>query len=334
MDNKNIVSYLKREIKGFDIENRISHSTNEATTRENLIHPFLEILEYRNMYDYTHEQGIQGGNKVDVSIHLGENKPIIFVECKQVDYTLNKNHIKQLNNYCNKNSSVKIALLTNGVIYNFYTKNKDEWNHTTPFFSFNIREYDKIDLETLANFCRQELDIAKIINHAQEIYFHQSFENAFFELVKNPSNGFIREIHKYMGGSRMNKKMGKKISSLINSYSVKNVYDKLLLSNERDPNSGIITTDKEMEFFHLIKGLLGSSNIRNEDLERIGFRDYKGCFNLLIDDSRQKIICYLVEKQNSYTLGIQGEKIKLDDLDIVNLKKYKSRLVKSANLYL
>ena len=56
--------------------------------------------------------------------------------------------------------------------------------------------------------------------------------------------------------------------------------------------------------------------------------------NTTDDDSRQKIICYLVEKQNSYTLGIQGEKIKLDDLDIVNLKKYKSRLVKSANLYL
>ena len=57
---KQIIKYLAKELKGFEIEKRIERSNNEAQTRDNLIHPFLNILRYNGLDDLTHEYNTTG----------------------------------------------------------------------------------------------------------------------------------------------------------------------------------------------------------------------------------------------------------------------------------
>ena len=56
-DLKQLTKALKKSLDNFDIDKRISHATNETTTRNSLIHPFLEdLLSYDAMEgDFTHE---------------------------------------------------------------------------------------------------------------------------------------------------------------------------------------------------------------------------------------------------------------------------------------
>ena len=335
---KQIIKYLAKELKGFEIEKRIERSNNEAQTRDNLIHPFLNILRYNGLDDLTHEYNTTGGRKVDISINLGKPSPQIFVECKRTNENLKK-HINQLNEYCNTkdHSSVKLSILTNGVIYNFYTENENEskWNHLNPFFSFDLLNYDNTDLEKLVDFMKDQIELKSIITEANDFYFTEKFEESLFEIIRSKDSSFIELIKREMGNKQRGTKIKEKIENLVNSYSIKNVYDKLVILDSKNSNTGIITTDDEIQFFNIVSTLIASSSkIKNNEIERITFRDYKNCFNLLIDDNRRKWICLIEEKQKYFKLIIntngKQEDFQLETIDITSLMKYKNKLVEST----
>tara|TARA_B110000285_G_C14562212_1_gene354003 strand:- start:238 stop:501 length:264 start_codon:yes stop_codon:yes gene_type:complete len=81
---KQVVNQLKKQLSNFDVEKLLSHSNDEAQTRDNLIHPFLNILNYEKIQDYTHEFVAdlkdKKGKKVDIAITLGKKTPIILIE--------------------------------------------------------------------------------------------------------------------------------------------------------------------------------------------------------------------------------------------------------------
>ena len=334
---KQEIKYLLNTFKNFEIEKRILNSKNESETRDYLIHPFLDILNYDRIDDLNHEYNTRGGKKVDISLNLGGNHPLIFIECKKASSKLSPKNIDQLNSYCNSSDgeNVKLAILTNGIIYNFYVENENtnKWNHLEPFFTFNLQEFDNSDLENLVNFMRNKIELKEILKEANDYYYTESFENALFNILNNKDIELITLINKKMGGKRTTPGIQKRISNLINSYSLKNIYDRIVLKDSQTANSGIITTDKELRFFNIVKTLLAtSSNIKDVDIDRISYRDFKGQFNILIDSSRQKRVCSLVTNQTDFNLEINGEEniIKLDTIDVASLKKYKKHLVEST----
>ena len=91
----------------------INNSQNETTTRDFLIHPFLDLLNYDRIDDYTHEVtadlGGKQGKKVDVAITLGGKNPVILIECKKSTLNLNDNHYRQLREYCMDITTAKIG---------------------------------------------------------------------------------------------------------------------------------------------------------------------------------------------------------------------------------
>jgi hypothetical protein len=333
---KQITNQLKKSFDNWDFNLAINSSKDEYQTRDNLIHPFLNILNYAKLIDYTHEHiadmGEKKGRKVDVAITLGKKDPLMLIECKSVNAKLNDNHFRQLNEYCLYSPTAKIGILTNGVIYNFYTVNSREKKglNTKPFFTFDLTSYDMSQLETLALFNRQSIEINDILQEAEDVYFLDNFDNALFKTLVE-TDDLVKLIFKNMGGLRSTEKSLKQIKDLINSISIKTALDRIVQKEISESNSGIITTVEEIKAYNVIKTILAmSSKIKAVDLDRISYRDLKNSFLIIVDEKQTKNICSLVFKEKLKAIDINGNRYELEDVSVSSITKLKRELTESA----
>ncbi len=333
---KQITNQLKKSFDNWDFNKAINHSNDETQTRDNLIHPFFNILNYSKLDDYTHEyisdMGDKKGRKVDIAITLGKKEPLMLVECKSATAKLNDNHFRQLNEYCLYSPSAKVGVLTNGIIYNFYTVNQKEKKglNSKPFFTFDLTNYDNSQLEMLALFNRQSIEINEIIQEAEDVYFLDNFDNALFKTLVE-TDDLVKLIFKNMGGLRSTEKALSQIKGLVNSISIKTALDRIIQKEISESNSGIITTAEEIKAYNVIKTILAmSSKIKAADLERISYRDLKNSFLIIVDDKQTKNICSLVFKEKLKAIDINGNRFELDDVTVSSITKLKKELTESA----
>jgi len=96
----------------------------EEATKQSFILPFFQALGYdvfnplEFIPEFTADVGIKKHEKVDYAI-LQEGKPLILIEAKSCNEKLDK-HDSQLFRYFGTTES-KFAILTNGIIYKFYS---------------------------------------------------------------------------------------------------------------------------------------------------------------------------------------------------------------------
>jgi hypothetical protein len=337
MELKQIKQKIKKELANWDFEKAIEYSgRNESQTRDFLIEPFFnKILCFNPMDDYLHEYSIQIGSttkKVDMTITLSGNDPDILIECKASTSNLNS-HFGQLNEYCLYQKQVKIGVLTNGIEYRFYSRSSDsnEILIETPFFCFNLNDYDDYDLEFLARFFKLNISIKDILEEAEEIHFLDRFNDSFFDVISKKEDGLIKLIFNEMGGKRISTKVSEKIYNLINSISLEQVLDKLKSKESADNKRGIVTTSDEIKAFNIIKTILSLSTKFKEDIERITFIDYKNHFSVVLDDNKFRGICSIETNTNSIKLKIWDEdEYEINHISVAELTKYKNQIVNAA----
>ena len=223
MEKKQILQKIKKDLSNWDFKKAIAASgSNEANTRNFLIEPFFnKILGYSPIDDYLHEYSVKIGEstkKVDMAIALSGNKPDILIECKPTSRDTAKD-FGQLNEYCLYNKEVKIGVLTNGVVYKFYSRSEDadEILHKDPFFEFDLIDYDDSDIDDLSSFFRKTISLSDILENASESYFIENFNKALLNTLAEPTEDFIKLIYRKMGGKRTSPKISNKIFKLINS---------------------------------------------------------------------------------------------------------------------
>lgn len=334
---KQITNNLKKQLDNWDFQKAINASKDETQTRDNLIHHLLGILNYQKIDHYTHEfyadMADKKNRRVDIAITLGKKEPVILIECKSATSKLTDNHFRQLNEYCLYTPSAKIGIVTNGIIYNFHavdTKSKKGLN-PKPFFVFDINNYGTSELEKLALFTLQDLEIKNILMDAEDVYFLDEFDNALYSILAQPSDDFAKLIFKEMGGQRSNDKVLTQIKELINSVSIKTSLDKIIKKEIAESNTGIITTDEEIKAYNIIKTILAmSSKIKDPQLSRISFRDMKNKFAIIVDDNQNKNICSIVFKDRSKVVEINNTRFELEDVSVATITKLKRQLTDRA----
>ncbi|HNG91135.1 MAG TPA: type I restriction endonuclease, partial [Saprospiraceae bacterium] len=111
--------------------------------------PFIQLLGYdvfnhkEVVPEFTADAGIRKSEKVDYAL-IKDEKPIILIECKKCADKLDK-HGTQLIRYFTF-SSAKFGILTNGVVFWFFTDlDKANIMDTHPFFQFNLTDYTDSD---------------------------------------------------------------------------------------------------------------------------------------------------------------------------------------------
>ena len=123
----------------------------EEATKMACIVPFLSNLGW-NCYspsevvpEFTADFGTKAGEKVDYALKV-KDKVYAIVECKKLNEPLKRTYVSQLFRYFSV-TRCKIAVLTNGVRYEFYA-DTDRANvlDEVPFFVFDINEFTKVDV--------------------------------------------------------------------------------------------------------------------------------------------------------------------------------------------
>ena len=143
----------------------------EEATKTSLILPFFQHLGYavfnsrEFMPEATADVASKKGEKVDYAIALN-GQPVIIVEAKQLNTILSDKHIAQLFRYFST-SSVKIAILTNGDDYWFFTDTqKVNSMDTEPYLKLRMSALSDDDISQLYNYSKEkvlDLDIAENI---------------------------------------------------------------------------------------------------------------------------------------------------------------------------
>lgn len=131
--------------------------TSEEGSKTSLVLPMLGALGYdvfnpkQVTAELTADVGVKRGEKVDYAI-MSSGKPHLIIECKKIGDPLGPQAISQLFRYFTA-LRVKFGVLTDGLIYQFYT-DMDTPNimDNNPFFEFNLLAHTQSDLEFLDRF--------------------------------------------------------------------------------------------------------------------------------------------------------------------------------------
>lgn len=329
-------------------------STEEAT-KMSLIVPMFQILGYDVFNpmefcpEYTADVGIKKGEKVDYAI-LENGTPNILIECKSCSDQLNK-HSSQLFRYFGT-TSAKFGILTNGIIYRFYT-DLEESNKMdlVPFLEIDMLNLKDSSLNELKKFCKENYDRDKIFSTAEELKYSSLIKGLLSSEYESPSEDFMRFVLNHIYDGQKNQRIIEKFtpvvkkafSSFINEIVNNKISSALTKDTEEnsdkeeeilaEPVSKIITTEEEIESFYIIRGMLAEV----VPVEDIVHRDTESYFGILYKNNNRKPICRINLDKKNKQLFIPDENKKFERIYIDSLNdlyKYKKRLIEVVKRYL
>jgi predicted type IV restriction endonuclease len=322
---------------------------NEQATKTAFIMPFIQALGY-NVFnpmevapEFTADVPGVKGEKVDYAI-IKDNKPIILMECKSCHENLeNPKHSSQLYRYFHV-TDAKFSILTNGIIYRFYTDiDKSNIMDDKPFFEFNVLNFSDSDVNELKRFSKSTFDINELSDVAQNLLYTKEIKRIMAEQLSEPSPDFVKffaskvysgkmmatvvdkftEITKRSLKDFINERITDRLKSAIDlpeasteRTTVENTKNTETGTNNLPKEEQILTTQEELEAFYLVKSILRE----NIDIGRVKYKDTVNYFGINLDGNVKKTICRLYlnsTKKSIAVLDAQGKeaKTKISSLD-------------------
>ena len=328
-------------------------STEEAT-KMSMIIPFFQLLGYDVFNpgefcpEYTADVGVKKGEKVDYAILINGN-PEILIECKWCGESLSK-HGSQLFRYFG-NSPAKFGILTNGLIYQFFT-DLDEANKMdlAPFLEINLNDLKDAQINELKKFSKEVFDKDNIFSTASDLKYSSLIKGLLAKDLDDPSDEFVRYILSNVYDGQKNQKVIDKFKSIVkksftgfvNDIVNQKISSALTPEADEQPNdtpildeqkSKIVTTEEEMEAFYIVRGILAGTI----PIEDVVYRDTESYFGILYQDNNRKPLCRInLDTKNKQLLipdeNKNFERIYIDSLN--DIYSYKNKLITVAKRYL
>jgi hypothetical protein len=327
----------------------------EEATKNALIMPFINLLGY-DIFDPTEvvpefvaDVGIKKGEKVDYAIKK-DDKIIMLFECKHCGGDLNVKHASQLFRYFSV-TDARIAVLTNGIIYKFFTDleatNKmDE----KPFFEFDITDLNEVTLTALKKLTKEAFNIDEIIASAGELKYTHQIKKLLAKEIEHPSDDIVKFFASKVFDGLLTPARKEYFSAItkraFNQFVSEKINDRLKsvmtgTSEAAESNTPIDapnkqdlveTTAEELEGFYIVKSLLRDM----VDPTRIIHRDTQSYMGILLDDNNRKPLARLYFNRSQKYLGIFDEKRNEERVTIQNINdiyQYAERLRRVFSFY-
>lgn len=335
----------------------------EEGTKNALIMPFIQILGY-NVFDpnevnpeYIADVGIKKGEKVDYAL-MKDGEPIILIECKPVNSNLREQQASQLYRYFST-TPAKVGILTNGLIYQFYT-DIEEKNvmDIKPFLEIDLANLDEQLIEQLKKYSKHSLDLDNLYDDASRLKYTKEIIQVADKEFSNPSDDFVRFFAQKVYKKKLTQKAIDQFTTITKDSLDQFLSDKinerlksamqpkpavapnedtisLTQTQEISPkNDGIITTEDEWEGYYFVKAMLHDI----VDPSKIVMRDAKSYCAILFDDNNRKPLCrfYFDGKQKYVALFDNNERQETKEPieNITDLFKLKDRIRTVAKSYL
>ena len=343
------------------VDNLKEQIQTEEATKNAFIMPFIQILGYdifnpiEVIPEFVCDIGTKKGEKVDYMI-MKDGEPILVIECKHWKENADA-HNSQLHRYYHV-SKARFGILTNGIIYNFYTDlEKPNIMDEKPFLTINLDDLKDSSIKVLEKFTKTSYDLESILDSAESLKYIKAIRKEFEAEIDNPSDEFIkllvnrffdrpltanrlsifREYTKRALTSSINESISSRLKSALsineNIHSEKEKDSEILDSIDENSESKVVTTEDEIEGFQIVKAIL--REVISAD--RIAPRDTQSYFGVLLDDNNRKPLCRLHlngGKKYIELLGNgkdAGEKVLINSLD--DIYNYKVELQKTVDNY-
>lgn len=355
------------KIKQFSkrIESLKDNLSTEEATKTSLIMPFFSLLGYdvfnpeEFMPEFTADVGIKKGEKVDYAI-LNNGEPVILIEAKWVKEELQK-HDSQLFRYFGT-SKAKFAILTNGIVYKFYT-DLEEPNKMDekPFLEINMLDIKESQVNELKKFQKSAFDVSQIMDTASQLKYSNEFKNIFARDLQNPSDELVRYFLSgaYSGQktSSVIEKFKPLIKTALNQFVTEMMNDKIktaLGTNDIDINvskdseestdianakpeepraAKIVTTEEELEAYFIIKNILKDI----VPMHDIYYKDNERYMAILYKNKTTKWICRLYFNGSKKYITVPSDvkrEERIDINDVYDIDGKKDIIINALNRYL
>lgn len=333
----------------------------EEATKTAFIMPFLhQVLGY-DVFDplevipeFTADTATKKNEKVDYAL-LKDGEVQILIECKKYGEPLSTKHAGQLFRYFSV-TNARIAILTNGAQYQFYT-DLDAPNKMDekPFLTLDIENIDEHIVPEVKKLTKSSFDVESVIDAAGELKYLSQIKKILSEQFKEPEEAFV----KFFASRVYDGVLTQKVKNSFKDITVKalkqflndRVSDRLQSALERDTSttsdtakkenhieqevdeeSKVVTTLEEIEGYNIVKAILRASI----DPSRIVHRDTQSYFGILLDDNNRKPLCRLHFNGRQKHIGIIGQDKKetkhpIDSLD--DIFNFSEELLKTPALY-
>ena len=340
------------------IETLRDNIRTEEATKNALVMPMINILGY-NVFDptevipeFTADHGTKKGEKVDYAI-MKEGNPIMLIECKPLGSELNINHASQLFRYFSV-SSVKVGILTNGVVYKFFSDleaaNKMD---DKPFMELDLLNIKEPLVEELKRFKKERFNSEELESVATDLKYTKEIKQVLQSELVTPSDEFVKYFATKVYSGRLTPGMREKFSTITKNAFSQFINDRIneilksasAMTTEKNPepveitnsdgpvDDGIATTEDEIEGYHIVKSILREI----VDPKRVVLRDTKSYCGVLLDDNNRKPICRLRFNTAQKYIGLpEGDrkevKVPIKELnDIYSLSSELQAIVKKMD---
>jgi len=244
----------------------------EEATKNALVMPFLHSVLGYDVFnpaevvpEFDADTVAKKGEKVDYAL-LKNGEVQILIECKKFREELSTKHTSQLFRYFSV-TNARIAILTNGEVYEFYT-DLDAPNKMDekPFLTFNISDLDEHIVPELKKLTKSSFDVDSVIGAAGELKYLNQIKKVLHEQFKSPEKDFVKFFtSKFYDGiqtAKVKAQFFEITKKALKQFLNNNINDQLKSAIEKHEeispeyvevvdggNSKIITTEEETDAF-------------------------------------------------------------------------------------
>lgn len=309
----------------------------EEATKNAFVMPFISTVLGYDVFnpaevipEFTADVGTKKGEKIDYAVaHDGQIQ--VLIEVKKVNDPLRIEHASQLFRYFAV-TNARIAVLTNGEVYQFYT-DLDAPNRmdAKPFLVLDFSALDETLLPELAKLTKESFDLDSVISAAGELKYIGQLKRVLAAQFKEPEDDWVRLLttRVYEGSftQRVREQFVPLVAKATRQFLNEQVNDRLknalggpdaYVSVSKDAveaepvredataaesDSDIVTTEEEVEGFRIVRAIVCSE----VSVSRVSARDGKTYCAVLLDDNNRKPVARLWLNRGKKYLGVFDE---------------------------
>jgi hypothetical protein len=306
------------------VQNQRDAIQTEEGTKNAFVMPFISTILGYDVFnplevvpEFTADVGMKKGEKIDYAI-MRDGEVQILMECKKSTEPLKIENASQLYRYFAV-TNARIAVLTNGQVYQFYT-DLDAPNRMDekPFLVLDLLDIDETLIPELRKLTKDVFDLDSIISAAGELKYVGQIKRTIAAQFREPEEEWIRFFTSRVYDGPQTQKVREQFAPLVikatKQFLNEQVNDRLKTAlggsnfavteavgdasaltsqpaaqDDLDRDTELDTTLEELEGYQIVKAI-ACSEVKPQ---RVVHRDSKSYFAILLDDNNRKPIARL-----------------------------------------
>ncbi|WP_017599868.1 type I restriction endonuclease [Nocardiopsis lucentensis] len=290
----------------------------EEAAKNAFVMPFIATVLGYDVFDpcevvpeFTADVGMKKGEKVDYAI-MHDNEVQMLIECKKANGELRVEHAAQLYRYFSV-TNARIAILTNGLEYQFYTDlEAPNRMDSKPFMVLDLGDVDESLLPELRKLTKTSFDLDSVVDAAEKLKYLGAIKRALADQFQDPEDEWVKFFASRVYDRAFTKRAREQFTPLVREAASAFLDDQVNIrlkkalestrpqaeeaevdssenAEETERDTGIVTTLEELEGYQVVKAI-ACSEVKPQ---RITQRDSKSYFAILLDDNNRKPIARL-----------------------------------------